>query len=459
MRRFHKIFLVLLIFSAMAVLHVGCGGGGGTSGGTDPSPSASPSQSPTPSSSPTVTFLRRASVSGTGVEGNGRSWDTGTGEYGRYVVFSSQATNLVDNDTNNATDIFVKDTENGTIERVSVSSDGTQGDGDSNWPSISSDGKYVCFHSDATNLVTGDNNSSKDVFVHNRETGETICVSLNSSNETANGSSLNGKISYDGKYVAFHSNASDIHADANSFHQIYRYDMSSKTLILVSKNTGGTGAADAHCYYPFISQDGRFIAYQSAATNLVTGDGNGLQDVFLYDADSGTNERVSIATDDTEGNAASSRGVPSMDGRYVSFYSEATNLVSGDTNGNLDVFLRDRQLNTTIRVSKSSGGDEGNDDSRTNWTSPDGAYVFFESTATNLISGDTNGFSDIFIYDVGAGQVIDVVTKSTNGLGNGDSYQPHCNSDGSIVSFSSKADNLVDNDNDGNEDAFVKKWK
>ena len=150
-------------------------------------------------------------------------------------------------------------------------------------------------------------------------------------------------------------------------------------------------------YRPSLSSDGRYVAFHSSTSNLVAGDTNGVADIFVHDRRMGKTSRVSTASDGTEGNNNSYDPSISSDGRYVAFYSYAANLVAGDTNGVADIFVHDRLTGETARVSTASDGTEGNNDSYDPSISSDGRYVAFESWATNLVAGDTNGRRDIFV--------------------------------------------------------------
>jgi hypothetical protein len=270
------------------------------------------------------------------------------------VAFDSSADNLVPGDTPNHPDVFVHDRQTGQTEIVSVAGDGTQGNGGSGAPSMSSDGRYVAFSSMATNLVSepDTNGGLNDVFVHDRQTGQTVRVS-----EASDGTSGNGD----------------------------------------------SGSAS-------ISANGRFVAFWSYSSNLVNGDTNSSGDVFVKDRQTGVTERVSVATDGQQGNNHSGNPAISSTGRYVGYWSMSDNLVSNDTNyfcdlnGDYDysdncddLFLHDRQTGNTIRVSVASNGTEGNGSSKRLSISENGGFVAFDSFANNLVDGDTNLNQDVFV--------------------------------------------------------------
>jgi Tol biopolymer transport system component len=401
---------------------------------------------------------QRVSVDSGGAEGNNNSRDPSISADGRYVAFESAATNLVPGDTNSFYDIFVRDRQNGTTERVSVSSAGAQGDLTSYSPSISADGRYVAFYSFAANLVPGDTNGAGDVFLRDRQSGATERVSVSSGGVQGNSySGVSGvSISADGRYVAFHSAATNlVPGDTNGGDDVFLRDRLSGTTERMSIDSGGV-QGNSSSYFPSISADGRYVAFQSFAGNLVPGDTNVVGDVFLRDRQTSTTERVSISSVGVQGNFASDSSAISADGRYVAFASTATNLVSGDTNGVSDVFLRDRLSGTTERVSVSLYGYQGNGSSYAPSISADGLNVAFLSSATNLVLGDTNGFIDAFVRDRG-GVTTDRVSVSSGGVqGNGESHDPSISADGRYVAFDSGAAFFVPGDTNGAIDIFVR---
>lgn len=340
----------------------------------------------------------RVSVSTSGVEANGDSFAPALSADGRYVAFASAASNLVDGDTNNVNDIFVRDRVAGTTTRVSVGLNGANANGGSDSPSISGDGRYVAFTSAASNLVPNDVNNQRDVFVYDRQTGTTVDASLDSTGHQANLDSFTPVLNGDGRYVAFTTFAALIPDDQNESSDVYVRDLQAGTVSRVSEYTGHY-EAEGDSLRPSISWDGRFVAFDSDAWNLVWGDSNDAVDVFVNDRVTSETTRVSVDDSGNQANGASFRPSISADGRYVAFYSDASNLVPGDQNGATDVFVYDRRSGAIRRVSVASGGLEANADSLRPAISSDGRLVAFESDASNLVPGDSNHFTDVFVHD------------------------------------------------------------
>ena len=286
-------------------------------------------------------------------------------------------------------------------ERVSVATGGGQGSGGSYRPSISADGRFVSFESIAPDLVAGDTNGVPDIFVHDRQSGTTERVSVATGGGQVSDGSFNSvpSISADGRFVSFDSYAPDLVAgDTNGYTDVFVHDRQSGTTERVSVATGGGQGGD-FSYAPSISADGRFVSFHSDAPDLVVGDTNGARDVFVHDRQAGTTERVSVATGGGQGSGGSGSYRPSIsaDGRFVSFDSYAPDLVAGDTNGVPDIFVHDRQSGTTERVSVATGGGQGNGYSYDPSISADGRFVSFGSSAPDLVAGDTNGVADVFV--------------------------------------------------------------
>ena len=401
--------------------------------------------------------IELVSVDSSGNQGNSNSYVPSISGDGRFVAFESTASNLVSGDTNGTADIFVHDRQTGTTSRVSVDSSGSQGNAASLNPSISGDGRFVAFRSVASNLVSGDTNGNYDVFVHDRQTGTTSRVSVDSSGNEGNSASSDPSISSDGRFVAFTSFASNlVSGDTNSAFDIFVHDRQTGTTSRVSVDSSGNEGNSASSD-PSISSDGRFVVFGSFASNLVSGDTNGIYDVFVHDRQTGTTSRVSVDSSGSQGNDLSYNPSISDDGRFVAFGSTASNLVSGDSNGKYDVFVHDRQTGTTSRVSVDSSGNQGNNHSYYPSISGDNRFVAFYSDASNLVSGDTNSFGDTFVHDRQTGTTSRISVDSSGNEGNSisNNENPSISGDGRFVAFTSYASNLVSGDTNGLPDIFV----
>jgi tricorn protease-like protein len=412
--------------------------------------------SPEPYAYPGAQNTARVSVASDRTQANSTSNGASISADGRYVAFFSSASNLVDGDTNGYTDAFVHDRQSGETSRVSVASDGSQANNYSNWPSISADGRYVAFSSAANNLVAGDTNEIFDVFVHDRQSGETSRISISSGGTQANDISFMASISADGRFVAFGSYASNLVADdTNGASDVFVHDRETGETTRVSVASDGA-QADAWSSFPSISTDGHYVAFSSAASNLVTGDTNEMPDIFVHDRQTGETSRVSLASDGTQANSGSVDISISADGRYVAFNSTADNLVAGDTNGRDDIFVHDRQNGETARVSVASDGSQAiGSSSQEPSISADGRYVTFYTFASNLVPGDTNMRADIFIHDRQTSATIRVPNTPPGFLGNDSSYAPSISGNGRVIAFTSDASNLVAGDTNGVDDVFV----
>lgn len=399
----------------------------------------------------------RMSVSSRGSQGNGNSSGSSISRYGHYVAFGSDATNLVPRDTNGSRDIFFHNRETGVTRRVSVSSSGNQANSFSLESAISEDGQYVAFSSYASNLVPGDANGSADIFVHNRSTGVTRRVSVSTGGGQSDSGSSQPAISPNGRYVAFESTASNlVPGDTNGEPDIFVHDRATGVTQRVSVSSSGE-QGDGDSQSPAISSNGRYVAFISFSTNLVPNDSNEFSyDVFVHDRVAGTTQRVSVNSSGSEGNASSSEPSISADGRYVAFQSNAGNLVADDTNGATDIFLHDRTTGITSRMSVNSTGQQGNSSSGDPAISADGRAVTFSSAASNLVSGDTNGKADVFVHGRETGITRRVSLASGGTQGNNHSVFPAISSYGRYITFSSEATNLVPGDTNSVIDVFVR---
>lgn len=276
-------------------------------------------------------------------------------------------------------------------------------------PSISGDGRYVSLYSHSGNLVPADRTlgtwlyQHTDVFVRDCVEGTTSKVSADPLGRISNGSSYYSALSADGRFVAFDSSASDlVPADTNGKRDIFVRDTWSGTITRVNLASGEE--ANDHSYRTSISANGRFVAFASLASNLVLLDKNGLYDIFVHDRETGRTTRASVSTGGAEGNEPSDAPAISADGTRIAFHSEASSLVPGDTNGVQDVFLHDLGTGITTRVSVASDGSEADKESRLDTIgslSWDGSTIVFQSDATNLVPGDTNNDYDVFVHELG----------------------------------------------------------
>jgi Tol biopolymer transport system component len=394
---------------------------------------------------------------------DGDSGDTSLSANGQIIGFTSTASRFMPGDANGSTrDVFTFDVATGQRRLISSASGGANGPSSS--PALSADGARVAFVSSASNLVSGDGNGVADVFLTDRD-GKVVRVSVAADGDDANGPSSNPDISADGRYVVFESAASNLVAgDANGAPDVFVRDLQTGTTKLVSAARGsgtGNGASGA----PAISAGGRFVSFASQASNLVAGDGNGVGDVFVRDLARGRTERVSIDSHGRQQNAAVEAPFQQVsdvsgNGRYVVFDSDATNLVRQDANQHTDVFLRDRRRHTTVLVSASTLNVQGNNDSFSPLISSDGRIVAFQSLASNMAPGD-GPREDVFVRDLRQ-RTTSVVGVADDGSPRAPELvaqllqRPALSADGRIAAFSSTAPNLVAGDTNGREDVFLR---
>lgn len=347
------------------------------------------------------------------------------------------------------------------IERVNVDSAGNQSNGWSDFGGakrvMSDSGRYVVFQSDATNLVADDLNGVRDVFIRDRQSGTTMRVSVSTAGGDADGPSQNPSISADGRYVAFHSAASDLVVDDTNWEwDIFRRDLQLAVTERVSVNVDGGDAAD-DSQNPSISADGRYVAFVSSAWNLVPGGSNRLGNVFVRDMELAETTLASVAWDGGDAEASCWGAAVSGDGRHVVFVSTASNLVTDDFNGVLDVFVRDLDIGVTVRASVDELGGDPNSSSRAPTINHDGSHVAFVSSASDLVPDDTNGVQDVFVRFIGDPPFTERVNLHSDGSQAVDfsSWAPSMGPGQRYVAFTSDAQNLVDDDANGVTDAFV----
>ncbi len=404
-----------------------------------------------------ITATRLVSVSSSGDEAAGGDCSNPaiSGD-GRYVAFSADDTGLVDGDTNGFRDIFVHARRTGQTTRITMGSDGAQPDGASRSPEQSNDGRYVVFESLATNLVDDDTNDATDIFLHDRQTGQTTRVSVASDGSQADARSNDPRVSSDGRYVAFSSRATNlVTGDTNDKADIFLHDCQTGQTERVSVASDGTQGDDASLY-PALSSDARYVAFEFWGTNLVDDDTNGVADVLVRDRQTGQTTRISVSSDGQQADDDSFWPCLSADGRYVAFEGRATNLVDGDTNDATDVFVHDRQTGQTTLVAFSSAGVQGNGHSYAASISDDGRFLAFVSSADNLVSGDTNGVRDVFLHDRQTGQTTRLSVSSEGAQGDDASFDPDVSADAQVIAFRSVATNLITAGTDRFNDIFVR---
>ena len=329
--------------------------------------------------------LSLVSVSNTGEQGNDSSFESDVSADGRWVVWTSLATNLTPGDTNGQRDIFLRNMETGEVTRINTGPAGQQADGFSGFPDISSDGRYVAYYCTSDAILDDDVNGERDIFLFDRETGANELVSISSTGAQAN-------------------------------------DL---------------------CNTPKLTSDGRYVAFESDASNLVPGDTNGAEDVFVRDRQLGETYRVSVSSSGAEGNDDSDAASISDDGRFVTFASDATNLVAGGSTNQTNIYLHDRLTGETTLVSGGLGGQGGNSYSWNPRISGDGKWITYEGNASDLVAGDVNEFRDIFLYDVQSEETSMVSVNDAGEQTDDDSEEPAISDDGRYIAYASQADNLV----------------
>jgi Tol biopolymer transport system component len=383
----------------------------------------------------------RVSLASDGTEANNNSFEPAIGGDGRYIAFISYADNLVPGGSDRewkglsstvvdengetqqvllASDVFVRDRQTGETKRVNVASDGTLANNDSSEVVISEDGRYVAFTSFADNLVPGDTNNARDIFVRDLQTEETTRVNLAAGGIEANGASYFTAISGDGRFVAFESDADNLVAgDTNNTSDIFVHDRQAGETTRVSVASDGTEGNNfsSEGSNVAISADGRYVAFQSHATNLVPGDTNNTGDIFVHDRETGETTRVTVASDGTQANGWNFEPSISADGRYVAFSSNGDNLALGDKEPDVDLFIHDRETKETKQIS--AGWNSQSYISFEPSISADRRYIAFHTVADNLVPGDTNNETDVFVYDrLATSDDTDGVTKNGNNANN-----------------------------------------
>ncbi|MCL4275952.1 MAG: PD40 domain-containing protein [Anaerolineales bacterium] len=387
----------------------------------------------------------RVSVASDGAQGNGFSYSGQISANGNIVVFDSDSSNLVPDDTNGHTDVFLRNLAGGTTVRVSLNATGEQGDSGSGGPSVSADGRFVAFESDAGNLVEGDTNGYMDIFVKDMQTGGVKRVSVASGGAEANENSSYPSISGDGRYVVFTSEASNlVPDDTNGAVDVFIHDLQTGVTSGVS-TLGNIGSHDAS-----ISLDGRYVVFTSSATNLVADDTNGRTDVFVYAVQTGGITRASLNASGVQADKGATEPSISGDGRYVTFSSASENLMTTPTEGFTYVYVRDQVTGAVAVVSFKDGYPMyGTSDSSV--ISADGRYIIFSYDDR----GDGMPDRWLYIHDRAA-QTTQMAVSAKPADYTGDPILPSISRDGRFVAFASSASVFVPGDTNGVRDIFVK---
>jgi Tol biopolymer transport system component len=400
----------------------------------------------------------RVSVASSGEEADSASGVTTMTRDGRYIAFNSAARNFV-LDQNSTDDVFLHDNQTGKTWRMSEGTGGVEGDGPSSYPSLSAGARFVVFSSWARNLVPNDTNNVNDVFLRDRELQTTERISVAPGGVQADGGSYQGVITPDARFVVFMSFAANLVAnDTNGARDVFLLDRTTGVIERVSVGNAGVeadGPAGGNSGGPASSNDGRFVAFSSRASNLVAGDTNGSIDVYLRDRLLGTTTRLSLGPGGVEPDADCDITSMTPDGRFVAFASAATNLVPNDTNGTSDAFVVDTATGVVERVSVSTSGQEGSLHTWSPALSDDGRFVAFLSMAPDLVPNDLNGVRDAFVHDR-LGHTTELAsTSGPLATADFDCNGVSISGDGGQVAFSTASTLLVPNDTNGVADAFV----
>jgi uncharacterized repeat protein (TIGR01451 family) len=400
----------------------------------------------------------RVSVDSNDNQLNGWSNTIAISDDGRYILFASDANNAVANDTNGQQDIFMRDTVNNTTTRVNVDNKGNEANNYSSNMLMTLDGRYVAFASDADNLVPNDTNRQTDIFVRDMVTSTITRVNIDSNNNETNWYTYPVWLTPDGRYILFSSTAANlVSLDTNWQEDVFLRDTINNTTIRVNVDSSGN-ETNNYSYPTAITPDGRYVLFSSDADNLVANDTNNQSDVFVRDILSGTTTRINMK-DSVEANNYSYPMAISADGRYVLFGSDADTLVPNDMNGQWDIFLKDMQNNTNVRINTSTSWQETNGYSYVLSISSWLRYILFRSYSTNLVANDTNGIGDLFVRDIVNNTTTRVNVDNTGNQANWNTYWGIITPDGRYVLFGSDANNLVANDVWGIYDWFMNEWQ
>jgi Tol biopolymer transport system component len=402
-----------------------------------------------PAAAADVTATERISVAADGTQGDGASLLPSTDAAGHYVVFLSDASNLVAGDTNGHSDVFLRDTRLNTVRLISTGLDAAPANGRAGLPRISADGRFVVYYSQATNVVAdpAGPRAIYNVYVYDRDAGTTERI------PAGNSGGMSADISDDGRWVTYQSHSDDLVPDVSGGWNVFAYDRQEHTTVLVTRAADGTPASTGG-NQARISGDGRYVAFLSGSADIVAGDTNDEIDVFVRDLRAETTVRVSVSTGGAQGDGWSAGPSISADGRIVAFAADSSTLTPGDTNGDYDVFVHDTATGTTRLISHTHDGSAaGFGFSYSPDVSDDGTHVAFWSSVWNLVPDDTNWAGDTFVYDLRAGSVTRVSVTS-DGAQAGGADSGVVTAGGEYVFYRASATDLVPGDTNGVDDVF-----
>ncbi len=397
-----------------------------------------------------------------GAVGDGDSQKPSISDNGRYIVYQSRATNLVTDKTTSRSDIFLYDRNTKMTTRINLAYDGSEANSSSYNPQISADGTVIAFSSTSSNLIDDDTEGLEDIFVYDRSDGTITRVSVNSDDEAGDDDSTYPDISDDGRYIVFQSSSSNLDdEDDNGRINIFRHDRQTGKTIRVNYDFLGD-ISDHDCTYPVISDNGRYVAFQTYSA-LTPCDDNNDSDIFLRDINEKTTTLTSVTTYGCVANNNSYHPSMSGEARYIAFSTYSTDLeIEDDTNHQQDVYIRDRQEMTTERVSISTNGEEG--DGRSvgygGNISSDGRYVVFSTNSSNLIDNDGNGGYDVYARD----RTTQMTTREgvghywQQGTGDPPANTTVISANGKYIVFDSSSSGIVSGDNNGDWDIFIRDY-
>ena len=399
-----------------------------------------------------------ASATPAGQPGNHASGDASLSTGGRFIAFTSSATDLVAGDTNGKEDVFVRDTLTGTTVLASQSSGGAHGNGDSDEPSISPNGRYLAFRSTATNLVTGDSNAVADVFLRDLVAGTTIRASVRNDGSQSTGGTVAGpSVTADGEGVLFESTADQITTnDSNGKADVFIRLLDQHVTERVSVTSTEAGIATGG-YQPAMSSNGRYVVFTASTGQIDALDVDTHSDIYLRDRTLGTTEKVSFGFGGSEADGTAHSAVVSDDGRYVTFPTSATNMfgISGSPAGD-NIYRKDRQHPvdaTQVDINDASFPTDGTSSSPS--MSADDTKVVFSSAATDLVDGDDNGYSDVFLRNLTTEKTTLISTKSgTTAPIHGATGIPDISPDGTAIGYQSLAPDAFPGDANAAADVF-----